>query len=258
MLKERLPRGVSLVTSPRNVGYAAGNNLGIRWSGAPRPEAVLVVNNDAELADEWTCAKLISALTARPRCAAVSPLVDDRDCPVPPHEAKQVHRLPDFFTVLILSSILLRAVPRFQARVKRFTYADLAPLPPDAVIETETVNGACLLIRQDFLERSGGFDEGTFLFFEEIVLGAQMKRLGYTGALATGTLVRHDQGATTGTGGARFRLAMGVEMYRSLQHYCRTYLGTQIPGSSLLTLLWLIEVPLRSMRSLLRRSLGRL
>ena len=256
-LRARLARGVSLVTSPRNIGYAAGNNLGIRWSGAPRPDVVLVVNNDVELVDEKTCAKLVSALTACPGRAAVSPLVDDRDCPVSPDETTQVQRLPDFATALVMSSFLLRILPPFRPRMKRLSYADLLPLPLGAILETETVNGACFLARQEFLEEIGGLDEGTFLFFEEIVLGAQMKRLGYRAALATTTTVRHDGGATTGTGGSRFRPAMGLEMYRSLRHYCRSYLGTRAPGRTVLAVLWLFEIPFRSARSFLSRGWSR-
>jgi GT2 family glycosyltransferase len=256
-LRARLDRGVSLVTSPRNIGYAAGNNLGIRWSGVPRPDIVLVINNDVELVDEKTCAKLASALTACPGRAAVSPLVDDRDCPVSPHETTQVQRLPDFATVLVMSSFLLRILPAFRPRMKRLAYAEMLPLPPGAILETETVNGACFMARQDFLEEIGGLDEGTFLFFEEIVLGAQMKRLGYRGALATTTTIRHEQGAATETGGSRFRPAMGLEMYRSLRHYCRSYLGTRAPGRFVLAVLWLFEIPFRWARSFLSRRRGR-
>ena len=256
-LRARLARAVSLVTSTRNIGYAAGNNLGLRWSGAPRPDVVLIVNNDVELVDEETCAKLVLALTACPERAAVSPLVDDRDCPVSPHETTQVQRLPDFATALVMSSFLLRILPTFRPRMKRLSYADLLPFPLGTILETETVNGACFLARQGFLEEIGGLDEGTFLFFEEIVLGAQMKRLGYRGALATTTIVRHDGGATTGTGGSRFRPAMGLEMYRSLRHYCRSYLGTRAPGRSVLAVLWLFEIPFRSARSFLSGRWGR-
>lgn len=256
-LRVRLPRSVSLVTSPRNIGYAAGNNLGIRWNGAPRPDVVLIVNNDVELVDEKTCAKLVSALTACLGRAAVSPLVEDRDCRVSPHETTQVHRLPDFATVVILSSFLLRILPPFQGRFKRFTYAELLPFPLGVTLDTETVNGACFLARQGFLEEIGGLDEGTFLFFEEIVLGAQMKRLGYNGALATTATVRHEQGAATGTGGSRYRPAMGLEMYRSLRHYCRSYLGTRAPGRFALAVLWFFEILFRSARSFLSPRRGR-
>jgi GT2 family glycosyltransferase len=237
-LRARLPRGVSLVISPQNLGYAAGNNIGIRWSGAPRPNAVLVVNNDVELVDEETCAKLVLALTACPERAAVSPLVDTVEAGPRAEEQIQVRRVPGFWTLLVTGSGWLRRLPGLRRRAFLFTYGDQRPYQPGGVYDCETINGSCFLVRTDFLEEIGFLDEGTFLYFEELILGRQMLDRGHIAALTAATRVIHQQGRSTGHGGKRVRLAMLREMVRSEVHYCRKYLNC---GAAQILLLYLVR-----------------
>src|SRR4051812_45916037 len=60
--------GVRVVRSPKNLGFAAGNNLGFREAAGS--EWIALLNPDAFPESDWL-EKLIAAAVRRPDCAAV-------------------------------------------------------------------------------------------------------------------------------------------------------------------------------------------
>lgn len=62
-LRAELPPGVDLVPSDRNLGFSAGNNLGIRRALADGTDYVLVLNNDATLPPDAVRLMIESAST---------------------------------------------------------------------------------------------------------------------------------------------------------------------------------------------------
>jgi N-acetylglucosaminyl-diphospho-decaprenol L-rhamnosyltransferase len=224
-LRAGLPTGVTLVRTAANVGYARGNNAGMFGPTLPPPDYYWVVNNDVVFPDHGTCRKLVEAIRRDPRSACASPLVDTSDAGALPPEQIQVRRVPDYKTVLISSSWWLRRLPIFRRTVDAYTYADIRPYPTDSVISVETVNGSCFLIEGEFARSIGGFDPGTFLYQEELILGKQLEQHGRTACLVTSTTVQHVQGATTRHRLGAFRFDMARHMVESELYYCRKYLN---------------------------------
>lgn len=237
-LRSGLPAGVLLVRSERNLGYAGGLNLGARSAELARPTYILALNNDLLFPDPCTVTALITALSGDVRRVAASPLITAADVERPAEEQIQVRRVPDFSTLLVAGSGWLRRFPGLRRKAFLFTYGDHLPYQPGRVYDCESINGSCFLVCTDFLEEIRFLDEGTFLYFEELILGRQMLERGRIAALTAVTRVIHLQGQATGHGGDRVRLAMLQEMVRSEVHYCRAYLGSS--GGQLL-LLWFVR-----------------
>jgi glycosyltransferase involved in cell wall biosynthesis len=63
-----------LLVHPTNLGFAKGNNAGLRWALENGADAVLLLNNDATVDDEC-CAHLIGALESDPKAGAAGPLI---------------------------------------------------------------------------------------------------------------------------------------------------------------------------------------
>src|SRR5581483_4215631 len=72
--------GVLLVQNETNIGYAAGNNVGLRRALDDGYDAVLVMNNDAE-AEPGAVGLLASHLADHDRLAGVGPTVVDAEQP---------------------------------------------------------------------------------------------------------------------------------------------------------------------------------
>lgn len=224
VLQSGLPQGTLLLRSERNLGFAGGMNLGARLGEFARPEFVLFLNNDLLLVDRGTTRALVSAAAGDVRRVAVSPLVAVAEAEVPVEWQVQVRRVPDFWTLLITGSWWLRRLPGLRGRASRFVYRDHRPYQRGGVYECESINGSCFLVRTDFLEEIGFLDEGTFLYFEELILGWQIRDRDRTAALTAAVHVVHSLGRATKHGGQRIRLAMLKEMVRSEIYYCKKYL----------------------------------
>lgn len=161
--------GARYVAAPRNLGFAAGVNVGLAeaWDGT---RDVLLLNPDARVNVRDVFA-LQRVLRADPRLAAVGPrLVDDRgrrqraDWPLP--SPGQV-----WFDALALS--------RFWPG-RRF------------------VVGAVLLLRGEALAQVGNLDERYFLYAEEADWQLRAQRLGWDVRIVDSVTATHVGGASSG------------------------------------------------------------
>jgi GT2 family glycosyltransferase len=243
---------VTLIRSERNLGYAGGINLGLRFlKDAPRDFA-LVLNNDLVFGDNEILQDLIDALTVNPSYAAASPLIRDRDCLVPVEWANQVRRLPSMFTLLIAHSCWLRRIPLFQRAVDEYGYADMRPWPLDLTVQSETVNGACFLLGAEFLNSVRLLDEHTFLYMEEQVLGCQLRSIGKSACLVGSAIVDHIQGASTKQRRGAWQVKMLTHQVRSELYYARAYLNAGLLSRLLLLAVRVADISFKGVAHLLR------
>jgi GT2 family glycosyltransferase len=233
-LRRLLPEHIVLHRIERSCGYARSINIGARLKTLPRPGFTLAMNNDVILPDHGTIRKLVEALQQDPLRVAASPLIRHVGVHLHPEAAVQVRRVPDFNTLLIAHSGALRRLPFFRRMSDQYTYAEARPYLISEVFDCETINGALFLLRTEFLCDIGYLDEHTFLFMEELILGAQTKRCGRTACLVTSVTVDHLQGAATLSTPRTFRLRMFLEQTRSEIYYVRQYLSGGVLQQALL------------------------
>jgi len=62
---------------------------------------------------------------------------------------------------------------------------------PGAVAEVEQPSGACFVVRRETWERFGGFDEGFFLWYEDVDLAKRLHDAGYRNLVAGSARVGH-------------------------------------------------------------------
>ena len=72
-LKVQFP-GLEIIALPENIGYAAGNNVGLRRAQQLFPEAVLLLNNDTVLAADCL-RQMLDCARSRQRIGAVVPKI---------------------------------------------------------------------------------------------------------------------------------------------------------------------------------------
>jgi hypothetical protein len=158
---------VRLVRSPRNLGFAAGNNLAARHA---QGRVLLLLNPDA-LPARGCVARGLALMDgdAGVGLAGARLLAEDgstqpsaRMFPTPMQEA------------IVLSGLAARFPgSRWFGRLDR-TWADPARAAP-----VDWVPGAFALVRHDLFERLGGFDERFFLYYEEVDLCRRIRAAGY-------------------------------------------------------------------------------
>ena len=140
--------GVTLIENEENLGYAGGNNVGVR--AAPDADAVLILNNDVTLRPRCV-EQLVLAAEADPQPAIRAPLSLSAEDP----------GTIDFFRARVdLRNVALLAEGRGEARSTVF-----ATDP----VRTDYATGSALLVDRALLG-DGPFDERFFLVWEDVDL----------------------------------------------------------------------------------------
>jgi N-acetylglucosaminyl-diphospho-decaprenol L-rhamnosyltransferase len=160
--------GIQFVTPGRNLGFAAGANLGARNSGG---ENLLFLNPDTICRSE--IAPLEELLTRRREVVAVAPrLVDSAGRT---QLGFVVRRLPTLPALLFEVLLINRIVPSNPVN-RRYRCLDW---DPDRPAEVAQPAGACLLVRRENFESLGGFDENFHpLWFEDVDLCLRLRHAG--------------------------------------------------------------------------------
>jgi GT2 family glycosyltransferase len=153
---ERFP-DVRVISQPVRAGFGANHNTVIRATSGPY---VYVLNEDTT-ADDWGFDPMLAYLDAHPRVAALGPQL------VYPDGRRQdsAWRFPTPL-VSTLGILMLGKLGVKQSRGDR-------PRPVD------WVTGAALLLRREALDEVGLFDEGFFLYSEEVDLQVRLRRAGW-------------------------------------------------------------------------------
>jgi hypothetical protein len=180
-LQAGLPEDATLLRSDQNLGYAGGNNLGIRLAMRDDPGAILILNNDI-LVQPGCVAALTDALARHHEWGVVGPLSLMAD------EPSKV----DFFAAEVdLPHVAIKAHGRDGV---------LAALT-QGEHETDYVTGSAMLVRHGALEAAGYFDERFFLVWEDVDLCLRIRQSGFRCGVTTSARVLHARSMSFGGDG---------------------------------------------------------
>lgn len=188
---EHLPPGAAadvplvLISSPRNQGFAAGMNLGLRYAlrvGAF--DYVWLLNNDTVVPPD-SLSHLVAKLAREPQlgmCGSTLLFYDDPDC---------VQALGGFRYNVWLG------IPTPIGQSLRF--ADAAPIDEAAIERTMYgIQGASVFARLEFVRQVGLLSEEYHLYFEEQDWAARARARGFRIGYAAQSIVYHKEGRSTG------------------------------------------------------------
>jgi N-acetylglucosaminyl-diphospho-decaprenol L-rhamnosyltransferase len=219
MVRTEFPE-VRLVASTTNLGFTRGNNLGLGALGVvdgadasgAAPRFVLLLNPDAELLP-GALATLVATIEARPGVGAVGPLLLNPDGTV----QSSRRRFPSLATGLLESTPVAWHWPN-NPWARRYRMDDV---PPTAGGPVDWVTGAALLLRAEALAALGGFDEGFFMYSEELDLCRRLRAAGWAVYFEPAARVVHHEGQSSGqVAGLRHR-----HFQRSRVRYFRKHHG---------------------------------
>jgi N-acetylglucosaminyl-diphospho-decaprenol L-rhamnosyltransferase len=192
---------VLVIDAGTNLGYAGAANLGIGRTDAP---IVAVCNADLEVAP-GTAAALLARFDAEPDLAAVGPAIENPDGSSYPSARSEPP-----ITVAVGHALLgaFRPENRFSRRYRQLD-AD-----PNQARDVDWVSGAAIWLRQRALQSVGGWDDGYFMYMEDVDLCWRLRRLGWRIAYEPAGRVVHVQGASTAAHPYRMIVAHHRSAYR--------------------------------------------
>lgn len=194
-----------VIELPANVGFAAGNNVGLRRA---KGRYAVLLNNDTVVLPGGL-ERLVRYLDDHPDVGVVGPQL------LNPDGSKQnsIHSTPNFVSEIVPKG-LLESVAPWRYPSKRFVH----PGP----ISVEAVLGACLMVRREVLEDVGPMPEEYFFFLEETDWCLRIRRAGWKVVHVPDARIVHVHGATTKK---RVPAETRIEYHRSLYRFFRTHRG---------------------------------
>jgi hypothetical protein len=200
--QEKLRQGcqhVIFIWNDKNLGYAGGNNVGIRSAVSEVHEFVLLMNNDARI-EEKDFRLLVQAMDAEPNLGVVGPIIRDRP-----------------------SGAILNAGGRDIGHHYISHFKE--PLQQDALYNADYVSGTVCLIRACLFDMIGLLDESYFFSGEIADFCTRVQKKHFRTAVQPLAEAVHDLAASHGNRG-------GIYTYYTVRNrflYIRKHLRSSIP-----------------------------
>jgi GT2 family glycosyltransferase len=171
LVAERFP-DVELLRTGANLGFAAGNNVGLRRALERGADWVLLVNNDA-VAEPGVRAALERAAAARPDAGLLACKILFAD-----------------------GAAVQYAGASFNARLGYSGRVDTDGR--DELRDVGRADGAALAVSRAALERAGMLDESLFMYVEDVEWSLRVRRAGFAVVLVPDARVRHKGSGASG------------------------------------------------------------
>jgi GT2 family glycosyltransferase len=216
MVKARFP-GVQLHELGWNAGFCVANNVGLR---AGRASYALILNPDTEFI-ESSLDQLVSTLEERRDIGVIGCRLIRRDGSFD-HAAKR-----SFPTPLGALAHFMGVGRRAEAggRMAQYRVPDLAEHEEG---EVDAVNGAFMLVRRDAMNGVGLFDEGYWIYMEDLDWCYRFKQAGWKVWYDGRTTVIHVKGGTTVRRGHR-GLRHNFSFHRGMARFYRKFYAGKNP-----------------------------
>ncbi len=179
---------VDVICAEKNGGYGAGNNLGIRYAVEKNGATHVLIANPDVAFDEGCVRELARVFCRHPEVGVAAASMED---PVF-GESLNGWRLYGFMGLLLSMGPVSRRVFRSFLSYKRPKAGE------KRAVYVDVVHGSMLMVDGKAFLECGGYDEGIFLYQEEMVLGSRMRELGRRTALLLGETYRHGHCVSVG------------------------------------------------------------
>ena len=185
VIEQRFPQ-VTVIRSDRNLGFAGGNNLGIK---AAHGKYLFFINNDTllyyrgekgEMRGENTLQPLIDRLESSPKIGIVCPKIRFTWDDSPIQYAG--------YTPLSANTVRNRSIGFGEADHGQY----------DTPHPTAYAHGAAMMVRREAIDKAGLMPDCIFLYYEELDWSMMIRRAGYDIWYEPATTVYHKESQTTG------------------------------------------------------------
>jgi len=178
---------IEIIQSDRNLGFAGGNNLGLRKALAERADYAILVNMDAQVAPDCLI-RLVEVADDNPRAVLVGATICTED-------GERIEFDGSQFDPVLTAGGYLDALRSEQ--------------PPEKEAKTAAYAcGAGMLMRLETLREIGLFSETFFAYHEDVELALRTRLFGYEVLNVPDALVYHVRGGAGA--GVEFRDFMGA------------------------------------------------
>jgi len=165
-----------VLLSKTNLGFAAGNNWGIRQA---KGEFIFIVNNDTEVTPNLIHS-LLRPFYSDPKIAVTSP------------------KIKFYYTPDTIQYAGFRSINTLTGRSATIGEMEKDTGQYNQSKPTRAAHGCAMMVKREIFEKTGMFPEIFFLYYEERDLSARILKAGYTIWYAADALIYHKESMTVG------------------------------------------------------------
>ena len=231
-IKEACPN-IPILETHKNLGFAAGNNAGIRLALNKGADYVFVLNNDTIVFPD-TISAFVAFAEKHPAAALMGPKIDRHN----PQREWPICRKLDLLTVLCTFTAFRRIVARIPVICDVFYSTGSQP----SVVQF--LAGCALFFRASAFENAGLFDERTFLDFEELIMAEKIRNAGLSAYFVPQATIRHTGSASA----SKLRAKRYIENAKSEEYFFSNYVRLSPLGRSIVRLIRFLAYAARALR----------
>ena len=168
---------VIFIRSEANLGFAGGNNLGIKQATG---DYLFLVNNDTEFTPGLV-EKLVQVMDANPEAGMISPMIKY-------YSDKQLIQYAGY-TPMNYYTCRNSCIGLKQKDVGQYDHI---------ISPTAYCHGAAMMIRKDAIDKAGLMNENFFLYYEEVDWCERIIKAGYKAWVCTEALIYHKESVSVG------------------------------------------------------------
>lgn len=205
-----------------NGGYARGNNEGVRFLSTLYDfQYTIIMNPDVILSTKGTIDRLLQKLSEMDSdYCGIQPLIWTPHFNNDASMQTCIRKVYSYFDCILDSFYPIRKL--FSRKYKEIVYFEERPYKD--YIPFEVPSGCFFIIKTEIFNKVGMFDERTFLYAEEIILGYKLKQLNYKFILNPFFKVIHEGGKSTGAHRKKVTSFSAKEEIKALSVYMKYYL----------------------------------
>jgi len=210
--KTKWPFAFALLKNSKNLGFAEGNNVGIKYSLENGADYVMVLNNDT-IVDRKLLVNLLSSFDdKKEEVGVVSPKI---------YFAKGFEFHKDRYSKEELGRVIWYAGGKIDWNNVFGVNLGVDEVDNDRFdkeVRTDFATGCCSLFSASVLKKVGLYDKRYFMYFEDVDLSVRLNKAGYSVLFNPKGLVFHKVAQSSGIGSdlndyfiSRNRLLFGIK-----------------------------------------------
>ena len=184
--------GYKFIRNAKNLGFAGGNNVGIKYAQSMAFDYIMILNNDVIL-DKNFLNPLFDVLKNE-KVGAVSPKI---------YFAKGFEFHKDRYNKSEAGRVIWYAGGKIDwanvyGSTRGVDEVDIGQY--ERIVDTDYVTGTCFLVKSEVLKRVGNFDEKYYLYYEDTDLSQRIKRSDFSIKYVPTSSIWHKVSQSSGIG----------------------------------------------------------
>ncbi len=179
LLKEYDSNKIDVIKAEVNKGYSAGNNIGVKYLIDKYKVDYIIISNPDIIVKSEVITTLKHEMDKNDDIKVLAPVIHELD------SIKRGWMLPTYYGEMITICNTKQRFHKEYGLYKEDHYND-------KLSKVDVVSGCFFMIRANTIKEIGYFDEGTFLYYEENILGNILKKKGYNTYILNNVSVIHN------------------------------------------------------------------